>query len=507
MKKITSILLITFGLTLNAQVGNLDTSFGDNGKTITSINNNEKGYSVAIQDDGKILIAGYTSNSTYGEDFICIRYNTNGTLDTSFGTNGIVETDIQTGSDDRAKSIAIQSDGKIVLAGYSDDGSERKATLVRYNSDGTMDNSFGTNGIVLTNFENGQQDLINIIKIHTLTGKIIIGGESIISSTKSKPVLARYNSDGSLDTSFNTTGIKLLWVTNLDYQYKFSVEDLEIKSNGKITAIGWRDFPSQSWSSDYWVCKVNSNGTMDTTFSTDGVTTYNGAFNGHDRGYSMLLKTSSNIVIAGGAYIGDANYDFSIFEISSTGSVVSSGTHLDFGTTVITQDIAYGLSEDNNGKYILVGSSGNSSNKSITLTRVNQDLTIDNSFGTSGKVITSFNSNALNEVFDVVIQNDNKIVVVGYTGNNIVVARYIVEENLSVNDQFINEYSIYPNPTTEFIMINSNENKHKIIIYNSLGQIVKNTKLNNNKINVSNLIKGIYYIKINNSKGLKFVKN
>jgi uncharacterized delta-60 repeat protein len=500
MKKAILVISILIGITTNAQVGGLDLSFGDNGKTITPINNNEKAYGIAIQDDGKIVVAGYTSNPTFGDNFVCIRYNTDGTLDNTFGVNGIVENDILVGSDDRANSIAIQSDGKIILAGYSDDGSNTNAALWRINADGTTDSSFGNNGVVVTSFEDGQQDFINVVKINVASGKIVVGGESVISSSLSKPVLARYNTDGSIDTSFNSNGIKLLWVTSLDDQYTFSLEDFEMKPNGKITAVGWRDFPGQSWSSDYWVCKVNSNGTMDTTFSTDGVATYNGGFNGHDRAYSMLLKSNDNIIISGGAHVNNLNYDFSIFELSPTGSVVDSGTSLDFDTTILADDTAYGLAEDNNGKYIMVGSSGNNADKSIALTRVNENLTIDNDFGNNGQVITQFDNNDLNEVFDVAIQTDNKIVVVGYTGDHIVVARYIVEENLSINSQNSINFAIYPNPTTNYLHIDGEINDSEIYIYNNVGQLIKKTRLTEERIDVSELSIGFYFLKINNSK-------
>jgi hypothetical protein len=110
-----------------------------------------------------------------------------------------------------------------------------------------------------------------------------VGGASIISSSVSKPFVARYLSNGNIDTTFNNNGIRLLWITNLDYQYLFSVEDLAVQSNGKISVVGWRDFPGLSWDSDYWACRINSDGAMDVTFSSDGVNVFNGNYNGHDR--------------------------------------------------------------------------------------------------------------------------------------------------------------------------------------------------------------------------------
>ena len=225
MKYIFSILIVFAVFNVFAQpAGALDPTFGNGGRVVTSITaGQDKAYGVAIQADGKIIVAGQSTSTLTGKDFVVVRYNTDGSLDITFGVNGIVTTDLQTGSDDVAYSLALQADGKIVLAGFSDNGSNKNAALVRYTNDGSLDSTFGNNGIVLTDFENSQQDEIKVVKIHQLTGNIIVGGASIISSSVSKPVVARYLSNGSLDTTFNNNGIRLLWITNLDYQYLFSV--------------------------------------------------------------------------------------------------------------------------------------------------------------------------------------------------------------------------------------------------------------------------------------------
>lgn len=425
MKNIIAFLTVLTTFSVLAQpAGNLDPTFGNGGKVITSITpGQDKAYCVAIQTNGKIIVVGHSSSTITGKDFTVIRYNSEGTLDNTFGTNGVVTSDLQTGSDDVAYSVAVQTDGKIILAGYSDNGSNKEAALVRYNDDGTLDNTFGTNGIVLTDFENAQQDEIKVVKIHALTGNIIVGGATIISSSVSKPVIARYLSNGTLDNTFNSTGIRLLWITNLDYQYLFSVEDLAVQSNGKISAVGWRDFPGLSWDSDYWACRINSNGTMDVTFSTDGVNVYNGSFNGHDRAFAMLLKPNNNILMAGGGYLSTLKYDFTMFELNSNGAIGSWSATADWGSTL--DDIAYGLAEDNNGKFVLAGSSGNSTTKTFALARFNTNASIDNTFGTSGKTTTTFGNNVINECFDIAIQVDNKILAVGYTGNDFAIARYL----------------------------------------------------------------------------------
>jgi len=426
------IMLLSIGL-FSQPAGTLDPDFGINGKLLIGIvGQQDVANSVVIQADGKIVVAGYASSSVSGKDFFCIRLKTDGTYDSTFGLNGIVKTDLQLGSDDVAYSLSLQTDGKLILAGYSDNGSSKDAALVRYHTNGIIDSSFGSNGVVLTDFEASQQDEIHVAKIHHLTGKIIVGGTTIINSTNSKPVVARYLSNGSLDTTFNANGIRLLWITSLDYQYYFSVEDLAVQPNGKISAVGWRDFPSMQWSSDYWACRINADGSMDNTFSLDGVNVYNGSFNGNDRAYAMLLKSNNKMLIAGGGSITSIYYDFSVFEAEEDGGVGAWSAKADYGT--LLDDIAYGIKEDDNGKFVMAGSTGNSASKEFAIVRINADESLDTSFDTDGKLAFKFDNNSLNECYDLAIQTDNKIVVVGYSKKDIAIARILGNDQAQLND-------------------------------------------------------------------------
>ena len=175
----------------------LDTTFDTDGKLATDLGFDEAGYTLAVQSDGKILLAGVSN-----ENFALIRYNSNGTLDTTFGSGGIVVTDIYTtslgrgnlyqtdaGYDDIARDIVIQSDGKIILAGTSN----KDFALARYNIDGTLDTSFGQYGVVRT--EMGGADYAYNVAVQA-DGTILLSGDS-----NGDVAIARYNANGQLDTS------------------------------------------------------------------------------------------------------------------------------------------------------------------------------------------------------------------------------------------------------------------------------------------------------------------
>ena len=507
MKKTILLGLLCSSLTAFTQsAGSLDASFGTGGKVVTSINaGTDKAHSVALQTDQKIVVAGVTDSPATGKDFVCVRYNTDGSLDNSFGTNGIVTTDLQLGSDDVAYSLAIQSDGKIVLGGYSDDGSLKKAALIRYNPNGTVDTNFGTNGRVLTAFEGTQANEIKVVKIHALTGNIVVGGNTVISSLKAKPVVARYTNTGALDPTFSNTGIRLLWITTENSQRFMIVEDLVIQPNGKISAVGTSSVASNTYSNYSWACRINSNGTMDPTFSIDGVNEYTNIGNGNAHIYSMLLKPDNSFIAGGNTDIGTQRYAYSLFKIEVNGNGANGVDEIiiPFNDGSGFYGAAYGLKEDITEKYVMAGSYGTNINRTFTLMRINWDYTIDNTFDSDGRVNTTFNNNAINEAFDVVIQTDNKIVAVGYTGNDFALARYLGTAVVATNEAYEqNALLIYPNPVENQLNITAKDgqvlNNQDYQILDTRGAVLIQGKLANSaaKIDISSLPTGTYYLNI-----------
>lgn len=511
MNKFLQLAALLCSLNAISQTGGvLDTSFGTAGKVVTSINAGaDKAYGVVLQTDGKIVVGGMTTSAVSGKDFACVRYNIDGSLDTTFGTGGIVTTDIQTGSDDVAYSIAIQADGKILLAGYTDSGTNKDAAILRLNIDGTVDTTFGTAGIVITDLIAGKADEIKTIKIHTLTGNIIVGGSSATTSTNAQGVIARYTSAGVLDTSFNTTGKVALPNASGNGAYFNSIEDMAVKSNGKITAVGWVNQQGLQWSSNYYGCRLNSDGVLDATFAGDGVIVTNGGFNGNDKAFSMLLNTDDSILYGGGGYLTTLEYDFFLGYFDSAGATAVGKASFDYDE--LAEDIAYGMGMDSAGKIVLAGStiSGlNPGSSSFAIARVNANYTVDNTFGSAGKVTTTFGTNAGNEAFDVAIQSDDKIIAVGYTGNDFALARY-GNATVSLNDAHKITVSVYPNPVNNVLNFTINNNSDntvfEIIDLNGRKVFEGHTNGTNESVNVETLSSGMYILKVNQAFA-KFIK-
>jgi uncharacterized delta-60 repeat protein len=182
--------------------GSLDTSFDGDGKVTTAIGaSTDVGYSVIQQADGKLVVAGYSWNGS-NDDVALVRYNTDGSLDTGFDGDGKVTTAIGTGYDE-GYSVIQQADGKLVVAGTSYNGSSNDFALVRYNADGSLDASFDGDGIVTTAIGAANDYAQSVIQ--QADGKLVVAGYSH-NGSDSDVALVRYNADGSLDTGFDGDG-------------------------------------------------------------------------------------------------------------------------------------------------------------------------------------------------------------------------------------------------------------------------------------------------------------
>jgi uncharacterized delta-60 repeat protein len=363
--------------------------------------------SVAIQSDGKIVAAG-SSNNGSNYDFALARYNTDGTLDTNFGTGGKVITAIGS-STDVAYSVAIQSDGKIVAAGFSNNGSNNDFALVRYNTNGTLDTTFDSDGKVTTAIGSGN-DVAYSVAIQS-DGKIVAAGFGTVSNQDF--ALVRYNTDGSLDTSFDSDGK----VTNsigssIDY-----ARSVAIQSDGKIVAAGYSR--SGGNNDDFALVRYNTNGTLDTTFDSDGkVTTAIGS--GADIAYSVAIQTDGKIVAAGYSNNG-SNVDFTLVRYNTDGTLDTTFDSDGKVTTAIGSgtDQARSVAIQSDGKIVAAGFTGEMGGEDVALVRYNTDGSLDTNFGTGGKVTTAIGS-GIDIAYSVAIQTDGKIVAAGfnYNGSN-----------------------------------------------------------------------------------------
>ena len=279
---------------LFSQAGSLDLSFGTGGKVLTDFGGlNEYAHSVTVQPDGKIVVAGNRYDGAY-TDFGLVRYNTDGSLDTSFNLTGKVSTSIGSFADN-CKSVAIQSDGKIVAAGESHNGAFYDFAVARYKTDGSLDSTFNTNGIVITDIES-LDDRGASVAIQA-DGKIVVAGTSSDSMGYYFSVV-RYHTNGDLDLTFDGDG-KVSTPVGIFSDHARAVT---IQTDGKIVVAG---FSYNGADFDFALVRYHTDGSLDTSFDTDGIVTTPISVNtgalgsGHDRGTSVALQSDGKILMAG----------------------------------------------------------------------------------------------------------------------------------------------------------------------------------------------------------------
>lgn len=276
-----------FALARFTSTGVLDTTFGIGGKVITDNEGRmDHGRALVIQPDGKIVLAGYSTDSIEQDEFVVLRYFPNGVLDSAFGTIGITTTPIDNLTNDQAHAVALQPNGSIILAGQS----ANNFALTRYTSTGLLDTTFSGDGILTTTIPNGIDSLINSIALQD-DGKIVVGGHTYMfdSSTVNCQLsagvncqyydyaLARYSSSGTLDNTFNSSGLVTTNV-NVRGNHDFA-RSIAIQANGKIVAAGTseisaHDFPggveTYTEAFDISLVRYNTDGSLDTDFGTNG---------------------------------------------------------------------------------------------------------------------------------------------------------------------------------------------------------------------------------------------
>ncbi len=488
MKKLILLLLSfqcsLYNISLAQQPGELDLSFGTSGLITTSA---ASWVDVAIQPDGKVLAV----SNKIG------RYETDGTLDGTFGINGLITIEIND-TIYRCNAINIQPDGKILVAGepWLYGSIDSNFLLIRYNPDGSLDSSFDGDGYTKTDFYLGSNDHGYELAIQT-DGKIIVAG-----SSDTKLALSRYDTNGSLDSTFDNDGKLVINSVNVDFYNLSHATYMKLQIDGKIL-VGSADN----------LARLNADGSLDNTFGINGVVGLPQPMR------DMAIQPNGKITLTGGGgdvttvrldTNGDLDNNFGIGGVTTTDWWVwnCSNPHL-VGTSIALQPDGRILA----GGYNVCCQLGDC--REFILIRYDQDGSIDSSFGSDGMVITSFPQFwSQTESHASAITPDLKIILAGHTyydSDNGCLARYHLGDMLDVNDatgsneQFI----ISPNPTSDRVNIHASDVENgqwhfelrditgRLILQES---ILASGRAINKSISLHHLPEGIYLLQLDNGK-------
>ncbi len=418
--------------------GSLDTSFGEGGKVITDTGLTSEGAAVAVQSDGKIVVTANAGN--YPDKMtVVLRYSPDGILDTTFGNNGFFFSSVMR----VAKDISILADDKIVVAGLSNVPNLGRTQVLKLTANGSLDTTFGTNGITTSTYSNGSDTSKMVVQSD---GKIVVSGSNLF--TVPKWLVHRFNTDGSPDSKFGTSGIREVNASGSMYP-----GGLGLQPDGKIVVGGFTSVPQVS-DTQIAVARLNTDGSTDTSFGggmvffnltsdydrthdvtiqSDGKILISGQRNQSEAMVMRLLSTGAIDTTFGTAGVAALTPGVSALAIALQGSNIvavgpqgltnpflarldQTGSPLTYGNeSFVTgnNDVARDVAIQTDGKIVAAGVSETASRIGVvSVARLLADGSLDSGFGSGGRATVSDGTN-YSEAFAVDIQPDGKIVVAG----------------------------------------------------------------------------------------------
>jgi uncharacterized delta-60 repeat protein len=397
----TALIVFAMAAAAPGSAGDLDPTFGRDGIVRTSFVDAFDNYPLAIgvQNDGKIVAAGFAKVVGPRQLFAVARYRRGGRLDGTFGRDGLVTSNVGHVAND----IAIEPNGRIVAAGWADHGD---FALIRLRRDGRPNSSFGEHGSVVTDICGPRcVDEINTIALQH-DGDIVAAGQSA-----GRFAVAEYGRNGSLDRSFGRGGIV---TTDVGTTFE-GARDVAAQPDGKVVVAG-------AAAGDFALARYTLNGRLDATFGNDGIVTTDIGRASDDSAEAVALRRDGKIVVAGGSLCASCNRgNFAVARYEVDGSL-DRGFGVDgIVTTPFNQGNAhaYGVVLESHGKVLAAGASG----CHFGLTQYRRSGTLDPSFGVDGKVNADVGGCGVAN--DVARQGKRKVVVTGSSGSKFAVARFI----------------------------------------------------------------------------------
>jgi uncharacterized delta-60 repeat protein len=331
--------------------GSLDSSFSGDGRRQTNFAFLDRATDVALQGN-KIVVVGYGCANTQTCNFALARYNPDGSLDPNFSGDGKQTTAIGSFGDARPFGVALQSDGKIVAVGSTNiQGiNTRDFALARYNLNGSLDTSFSGDGLQTTDF--GDFDGAVGVAIQADDKIVAFGNHPDDTHPPGDFALARYNLNGSLDTSFSGDGLQ-----TTDFGVGASGTEVAIQGDGKIVAVG------QNGDGDFALARYIPDGSLDTSFSGDGLQTTDFLFGSGDLASDVAIQANGRIVAVGFATGGATGSDFALARYNPDGSLDTTFSgdgrkRTSFGTSSDGFDVALGVALQGDGRIVAVGTGG-----------------------------------------------------------------------------------------------------------------------------------------------------
>jgi len=491
------LLILSFALfsstLIQAQHGILDVTFDTDGIVTTDLNNNrDVAKAILEQPDGKILVAGYTEDQALNH-IIVLRYNADGSMDNSFGTNGVVTTLFPGNGNSLAYDMALQPDGKIIVVGHTFLNNENQFAAVRYSSNGDLDAPFGTGGIATVAIP-GFGATVSSVELQD-DGKIVIGGQvNNVQWDGFAFAMVRMNADGTTDNSFGTAGIVTTdLIPGGGLASLEGIRDLAIQADGKIVAAGYS-------AQDAAIVRYTTSGLIDSTFGISGIYRINYTQTGNTVVNAVQVQPNDKLLFAG--FVATSYSDMLLFRLLDDGSLDqnfgASGTVI---TTVSAmQDGANAVEVQSDGKIVIAGSAIVNSINHFALVRYESDGSLDPTFGTNGQVDTQVDP-TYSAIEAMTIQANGKIVTAGTSRSDtadVALARYTSGITTDVYEPIrFGQFKVYPNITSGIFNIEIEDHTAlKLEVLDISGKTVLDLSPTQRTVDVSHLSDGLYFVRL-----------
>jgi uncharacterized delta-60 repeat protein len=503
--KPTFLFLLFAGWMLHAQPGTLDTTFGTNGKITAQLSTgNCSANTVLVQPDGKVIAAGYANTSAgTSNDFALARFNPDGSPDNSFNGNGKALVDFNSNAD-HCTAMVLQPDKKIIVAGFtfSDALDTHVFAIARLNVDGSLDTTFGDNGKVLAAY--GLTAFCSSIALQP-DGKILVAGHAYMPIVQSNHFLvARFNPDGSADESFGNNGETTTRVGNGSALAK----SVAIQPDGKIL-LGGFTMNEQTWHWESALVRLNADGFPDHDFGDNGqaiqaIAGIDFTVNG------MALQPDGKIVLAGYAGTGPSDNQFTLVRFLEDGTIdglfADNGILI---SAVSPQNNQASTVLVDNGRIIVGGFANQGSGDLFALACYGPNGSSDPDFGNQGIALTDFSVADAIKAIALQPDRKIVAAGVSLNGSNLrfALARYgatvLATEDFSKNGSA----TVYPNPVNETSRLQFTLLQEAVVscaMYDALGRRIavvldsENRKSGTHELELqaNGLSSGTYYIKL-----------
>ncbi len=452
LKFTAAVLLCHVFINVFAQPGTLDSDFSSDGKLTLAFNSSTNNIAtcMVIQPNQKIIVAGtYFDGPKF--NVAVARINEDGTLDGTFGTGGKFTTSYTLG-DAKVNAMALQPDGKILLAGSWYGLLAQETFLIgRLNANGTPDSTFGSTGFITTAIN--ARSVVYALAMQS-DSLIVAGGYSVGNGAPYKDfTLVRYKPNGVIDSSFNVDGI----VTTDFYGWDDYAKAVTVTSGNKIIVAGNCSKSVGGWD-NFAVAKYNYDGTLDVNFAGNGkvdyvLDTY------EDEVHAMTLQPDEKIVLAGNGLSAAA-----LMRLKANGerdSTFGSNGYKTFFWDVGDNEI-HGMALQPDGK-ILAAGFGQPSSTRFSIARLNSNGVVDSSFGTNGTneaVFVDGGTPLRSKALCMALQSDGRVVAAGFSRSSVfdtdtafAIARFYTGLNLGVLNFSADKKTVsaYPNPVSDLV--------------------------------------------------------